>query len=112
MASMTWLVMGVMPKLQMVMALRGCRSWTRRRALLFFFTQNQRERYNASECLYTPVVDLSLKILMTLCKMPAGMGRFLWAQGMCSITGILTGVKYSSLNRPFSSSIHANPDLF
>src|SRR5216683_2434179 len=112
MASMTWLAMGMMPELQMVTALRGCRSWTRWRAPLFFFMQNQWEQYNTLECLYTPAVDLSLKILITLCKMPAGIGRFLWAQGICSIMGILTGEKYSSLNHPFSSSVQAKPISF
>ena len=77
MASMTWSVMGVMPELQMVIALRGCKSWMRQRAPLFFLTQNQWEWYDASECSYTPAADLSLKILMTLLRMLVGMGKFL-----------------------------------
>src|SRR5712671_516949 len=46
---------------------------------------------------------------MTSPKMPGGMGRFLWAQGTCETTGILTGEKYSSRKCPFSASVQARP---
>jgi len=65
-------------------------------ALFFFLTQNHREWYKVSECSYTLAASFSQKILITSSKRPGGIGRFLSAQGTCSITGILTGAKYSS----------------
>src|SRR6267142_1496413 len=50
-----------------------------------------------------------LEYLNDLARIPEGMGMFLCTQGMCSTTRILTGEKYSSLNHPFSASVHANP---
>ena len=101
--------MGGTPKLRMVMALSGCRLCMRCNVPLFFTTQNHQEQYDVLECSYTLTVNLSLKIWMMLPIIPEGMGMFLCAQGMCSMTGILTGEKYSSLNLPFSASVHANP---
>ena len=49
---------------------------------------------------------------MTSLRIPGGMGIFLCTHGMCSITGILAGEKYSSLNHPFSTSSQANPNSF
>jgi len=49
---------------------------------------------------------------MTFSKMPGGIRRFFCAYGTCSITGILMGAKYLSLNCPFSTSIQASAHIY
>ena len=93
MPSTNWSTNGGTAALRMVTALRGCKSCTKRSEPFFFGTQNQRERYDASERSYTPAAIFSLNMSMTLSSIPVGIGMFLYTQGVWATVGILTGEK-------------------